>query len=181
MFRGSGLLRESDDVSRVSSAATADSEPAGLVAPFDFAQGRLKAGVCPSQNLNEARVSRGRVQLISRQSWRSARPCEQFLPPLRGLSRPCFGTHGLRPLGMLRAGCGLHSFAASRLKLRRGDVGARHFFSSTSQRNALCPIARLWCGPLHSLSRSLCTLRMGSGGRLFGLRDTPGTMLRCAF
>jgi hypothetical protein len=45
MFRGSGLLRESDDVSRVSSAAKADSDPAGLVARFDFAQGWLKAGL----------------------------------------------------------------------------------------------------------------------------------------
>jgi hypothetical protein len=38
------------------------------------------------------------------------------LSPLRGLVPFPLPTHGLRPFGKLRAGCGLHSIAASRLK-----------------------------------------------------------------
>jgi hypothetical protein len=44
-----------------------------------------------------------------------------FLSPLRDLviilGSP---THGSRPFGKLRAGCGLHSCAASRLEIVRG-------------------------------------------------------------
>jgi hypothetical protein len=38
------------------------------------------------------------------------------LSPLRGLLVFPLLPHGLRPFGKLRAGCGLHSFAASRLR-----------------------------------------------------------------
>jgi hypothetical protein len=45
-------------------------------------------------------------------------------------------THGLRPFGRLRAGCGLYSAAASRLTSARGALGAEAHFDFDPLRGA---------------------------------------------